>query len=61
MTLDEFLLRRPRVPGGVEHKYNMRIVKDAVAEVHRDTHEAELQTMQRAFAEVKSTDEVSQC
>jgi hypothetical protein len=26
--------------------------------VHRDTHEAELKTMQRVFAEVKSTDEV---
>jgi len=46
------------IRGGVEHNYNMMIVKDAVAEVHRDTHEAELQTMQRVFAEVKSTDEV---
>jgi isochorismate hydrolase len=36
----------------------MIIVEDAVAEVHRDTHEAELKTMRRVFAEVKSTDEV---
>jgi len=36
----------------------MIIAKDAVAEVHRDTHEAELKTMQRIFADVKSTDEV---
>jgi nicotinamidase-related amidase len=46
------------IRGGVEHNYNMMIVNDAVAEVHPDTHEAELQTMQRVFAEVKSTDEV---
>ena len=36
----------------------MIIVSDAVAEVHRDTHEGELKTMQRIFADVKSTDEV---
>ena len=35
----------------------MIIVSDAVAEVHRDTHAAERKTMQRVFAEVKSTDE----
>jgi ureidoacrylate peracid hydrolase len=46
------------IRGGVEHNYRMIVVKDAVAEVHRDTHEAELKTMQRVFAEVKSTDEV---
>ena len=46
------------IRGGVEHNYRMIIVEDAVAEVHRDTHEAELKTMQRVFAEVKSTDEV---
>jgi ureidoacrylate peracid hydrolase len=46
------------IRGGVEHNYRMILVKDAVAEVHRDTHEAELKTMQRVFAEVKSTDEV---
>jgi isochorismate hydrolase len=36
----------------------MILVKDAVAEVHRDTHEAELKTMARNFADVMSTAEV---
>lgn len=36
----------------------MILVRDAVAEVHRDTHEAELKTMARVFADVKTTDEV---
>ena len=36
----------------------MILVSDAVAEVHRDTHEAELKTMARVFAEVKTTSEV---
>jgi ureidoacrylate peracid hydrolase len=44
--------------GGVEHNYRMILVKDAVAEIHRDTHEAELKTMARVFADVKTTDEV---
>ena len=42
----------------VGHNDRMIIVKDAVAEMHRDTHAAELKTMQRMFAEFKSTDEV---
>jgi len=46
------------VRGGVEHNYRMILVSDAVAEVHRDTHEAELKTMARVFAEVKTTGEV---
>lgn len=46
------------VRGGVEHNYRMILVKDAVAEVHRDTHEAELKTMARVFADVKTVDEV---
>lgn len=46
------------IRGGVEHNYRMILVKDGIAEVHRDTHEAELKTMARVFAEVKSTDEV---
>src|SRR5881397_4106156 len=46
------------VRGGVEHNYRMILVKDAVAEVSRDTHEAELKTMARIFADVKTTDEV---
>jgi nicotinamidase-related amidase len=46
------------VRGGVEHNYRMILVGDAVAEVHRDTHEAELKTMARVFAEVKTTADV---
>ena len=46
------------IRGGVEHNYRMVLVKDAVAEVHRDTHEAELKTMARNFADVKTTAEV---
>jgi ureidoacrylate peracid hydrolase len=46
------------VRGGVEHNYRMILVNDAVAEVSRDTHEAELKTMARVFADVKTTDEV---
>lgn len=46
------------VRGGVEHNYRMILVQDAVAEVSRDTHEAELKTMARIFADVKTTDEV---
>ena len=33
-------------------------MSDAVAEVDRSTHEAELKTMARIFADVKTTDEV---
>jgi len=46
------------VRGGVEHNYNMVIVSDGVAERHRDTHDAELKTMQLVFGDVKTTDEV---
>jgi nicotinamidase-related amidase len=46
------------VRGGVEHNYRMILVSDAVAEVSRDTHEGELRTMNRIFADVKTTDEV---
>jgi ureidoacrylate peracid hydrolase len=46
------------VRGGVEHNYRMILVANAVAEVSRDTHEAELKTMSRVFADVKTTDEV---
>jgi ureidoacrylate peracid hydrolase len=46
------------VRGGVEHNYRMILVGDAVAEVSREAHEAELQTMERLFADVRSTDEV---
>jgi len=46
------------VRGGVEHNYRMILAGDAVADVHRDTHDAELKTMARVFADVKTTDEV---
>jgi ureidoacrylate peracid hydrolase len=46
------------VRGGVERNYRMILVADAVADVHRDTHEAELKTIARVFADVKTTDEV---
>ena len=46
------------VRGGVEYNYRMILVSDAVADVDRITHEAELQTMARVFADVTTTDEV---
>jgi ureidoacrylate peracid hydrolase len=46
------------VRGGLEYNYRMILVSDAVAEVDRDTHAAELLTMSRVFADVKTTDEV---
>jgi nicotinamidase-related amidase len=48
------------VRGGVEHNYRMILVQDAVAEIHREAHDAELKTMARVFADVKTTDEVIQ-
>jgi nicotinamidase-related amidase len=47
------------VRGGVEHNYRMILVSDAVAEIDRTTHEAELKTMARIFADVKTTDEIT--
>ena len=46
------------IRGGVEYNYRMILVSDAVAEVDRTTHEAELKTMARLFADVKPSDEV---
>jgi ureidoacrylate peracid hydrolase len=46
------------IRGGVEYNYRMILVSDAVSEVDRATHEAELRTMARLFADVKPTDEV---
>ena len=46
------------VRGGVEHNYRMVLVSDAVAEVSREAHDVELRTMDRLFADVRSTDEV---
>jgi nicotinamidase-related amidase len=46
------------VRGGVENNYRMILVSDAVvAEVSRDTHDAELKTMKRVFADVLTTEE----
>jgi hypothetical protein len=42
------------VRGGVEHNYRVILVKDAIAEVNRNTHEAELTTMDRLSADVKT-------
>ncbi len=46
------------VRGGVEHNYRMIIAKDGVAEINRHTHKAELETMQRLFADVATVDEM---
>jgi ureidoacrylate peracid hydrolase len=46
------------IRGGIEYNYRMIVVGDAVAEVDQATHEAELKTMARVFADVKTTDEV---
>ena len=43
------------VRGGVEHNYHMIVVTDAVAEVSRETHEAELKTTARIFADYVTT------
>jgi nicotinamidase-related amidase len=46
------------VRGGLEHNYRMVVVSDAVAEVSRDTHQAELKTMNRILADVRSSSEI---
>jgi ureidoacrylate peracid hydrolase len=46
------------VRGGVEHNYRTILVSDGVAEVSRDSHQAELKTMNRIFADVKTTAEI---
>ena len=38
----------------------MILVNDGVAQVSRDTHEAELKTMSRVFADVKTTIDVEE-
>jgi ureidoacrylate peracid hydrolase len=44
--------------GAVARNYRLVIARDAVAEVDRETHEAELRTMARAFGDVRPTDEI---
>lgn len=46
------------IRGGVEHNYRMILVSDAVAELSRTAHDAEITTMGRVFADVKTTGEV---
>ncbi|HEY1259517.1 MAG TPA: isochorismatase family cysteine hydrolase [Stellaceae bacterium] len=46
------------VRGGVEYNYRMVLAKDAVAEIDRDAHEAELKTMTRLFADVMTADDI---
>jgi nicotinamidase-related amidase len=46
------------VRGGVEYNYRMVLVSDAVAEIDRESHDSELKTMRRLFADVETTDEV---
>ena len=46
------------IRGGVEHNYRMIIVSDATAEIQKEMHESELKTMDRIFADVKTTSEV---
>ena len=48
------------IRGGVENNYRMVLVRDAVAEVSRDTHDSELKTMARLFADVMTTDAIIQ-
>ena len=46
------------VRGGVEYNYRMVVVRDAVAEVHREAREAELKILACTFSDVHTTGEV---
>ncbi len=46
------------IRGGVEYNYRIIAVQDGMAEVHRESHEAELKTISRVFGDVKTSDEV---
>jgi ureidoacrylate peracid hydrolase len=46
------------IRGGVEYNYRIIAVQDCMAEVHRESHEAELKTISRVFGDVKTSDEV---
>jgi ureidoacrylate peracid hydrolase len=46
------------VRGGVEHNYRMIVAEDAVADVVRDSHAAELRILARVFADVKPVAEI---
>jgi ureidoacrylate peracid hydrolase len=47
------------VRAAVEHNNRMIVVEDAVADRNREAHEAELKTLARTFADVKTTGEVA--
>ena len=51
---------RPLIPCAAAFQLNCRmiLVSDGVAEVSRETHDAELRTMSRLFADVRTTEEV---
>ena len=46
------------VRGGVEENFRMVLASDGVAEINRDTHDAESKTMARIFADVLSTEQI---
>jgi ureidoacrylate peracid hydrolase len=46
------------VRGGVEHNYRMIVAANAVADVFREAHEAELNILARVFADVKMVSDV---
>ena len=46
------------VRGGVEHNYRMVVASDAVADLNREGHCAELKILARAFADIRTVDEV---
>jgi nicotinamidase-related amidase len=46
------------VRGGVEHNYRMIVASDAVADINREGHYAELKTLARVFADIRTVDEV---
>jgi len=46
------------IRGATEHNYRTIVVGDAMAEVHRELHEAELKVFEWAYADVKTTAEV---
>jgi nicotinamidase-related amidase len=47
------------IRGGVEYNYRMILVRDAAADRSRDSHAAETGILSRAFADVKTVDEVT--
>lgn len=46
------------IRGGVEHNYHMVMASDGVADINREGHYAELKILTRAFADIRTVDEV---